>query len=135
MMGEMPASISRLVGVYDADGTVVGELSYALRARLGGAHCALCDITHGRLRERADWRDRRDRLPVPFVTFHRDDQPAHVRSAAGTPPVVVGETTDGAVVVLADRQDLEACAGSPERLISLIESTMRASGLTWRTAP
>ena len=69
------AEVTRLIGVYDADGTVLGELSYFLRARVGRAHCALCDITHGRVRERDDWRAERDRLPVPFTTFHRDDQP------------------------------------------------------------
>jgi hypothetical protein len=40
-------SIRRLVGVYNANGTVGGELAYFLGARLGRAHCSLCDITHG----------------------------------------------------------------------------------------
>ncbi|MBA2282333.1 MAG: hypothetical protein H0W25_14065 [Acidimicrobiia bacterium] len=39
----MPSEITRLIGVYDADGSVLGELSYFLKARLGRAHCALCD--------------------------------------------------------------------------------------------
>jgi hypothetical protein len=33
-----------LIGVYAADGTVTGELAYFVGARLGRAHCALCDI-------------------------------------------------------------------------------------------
>ena len=65
------STVERLVGVYDADGTVLGELSYFLRARIGRAHCSLCDITHGRIRERADWRACRGRLPVRFTTYHR----------------------------------------------------------------
>ena len=105
--------VTRLIGVYDADGTVIGELSYFLRARVGRAHCALCDITHGRVRERDDWRAERDRLPVPFTTFHRDDQPAAIRAAAGgAAPVVLAETTEG-TVVLVGPDELEACAGSP----------------------
>lgn len=43
----MAPTLQRLVGVYDADGTVLGELSYFVKARLGRAHCSLCDITHG----------------------------------------------------------------------------------------
>ena len=77
------STVERLVGVYDADGTVLGELSYFLRARIGRAPCALCDVTHGRLRERADWRACRDQLPVPFATCRRDDQPDAVRVATG----------------------------------------------------
>ncbi len=49
-------TIRRLVGVYHADGTLLGEVSYFVGARLGRAHCSLCDITHGLVRERPEWR-------------------------------------------------------------------------------
>ncbi len=63
------ATILRLVGVYDADGSLRGELAYWVRARLGRAHCALCDITHGAVRERREWQAGRAELPVR-VTPH-----------------------------------------------------------------
>jgi hypothetical protein len=130
-------SIVRLVGVYDADGSVVGELSYFVRARFGRAHCALCDITHGLVRERADWRTARSALPVPFLTFHRDDQPDDVRAAGGSdPPMVIAETSRGDHVVLLDRDRLERCAGSPARLVDALDAAARARDLVWsaRTA-
>ena len=127
-----PPQVTRLVGVYDADGTVVGEISYFLRACVGRAHCDLCDITHGRLRERDEWRRARDGLPVPFDTFHRDDQPEAVRAAAeGVVPVVVAGLGDGTHVLLLDPDTLAACAGSPEQLIDRAVSAMRDRGLTW----
>lgn len=123
--------VVRLVGVYDADHTLRGELTYWIGARLGRAHCALCDITHGTFRERRDWQDRRAGLPVPFDAYHRDDQPAAVRAATGSvAPVVVAETVDG-VVVLLGPEDLEACAGSPARLVDRIEAAATSRGLTW----
>jgi hypothetical protein len=123
--------ISRLVGVYDAEGTLRGELAYFVGARLGRAHCALCDITHGLLRERADWRGCRDGLPVPFDTFHRDDQPDAVREAvAGLAPVVVAETDRG-VVLLVGPEALDACGGSGERLVAAIEDAVADAGLRW----
>lgn len=125
-------TIARLVGVYDADGTVLGELSYFLRARVGRAHCALCDITHGRVRERSDWQRCRDALPVPFATFHRDDQPPAVRAAAaGQLPVVVAELDDGDVVVLLEPDELEGCGGAPDTLVAAIEQAVAAAGLDW----
>ena len=42
--------IVRLIGVYDANGTLSGELAYWIGARLGRRHCSLCDITHGSVR-------------------------------------------------------------------------------------
>ena len=126
-----PARIARLVGVYDADHTLRGELTYWIGARLGRAHCSLCDITHGTFRERRDWQECRSALPIRFDAFHRDDQPPAVRAATGNAaPVVVAETTDE-IVVLLGPADLEACAGSPATLVDRLEAAAGARGLAW----
>jgi len=116
--------VTRLIGVYDADGTLRGELAYWIGARLGRAHCALCDITHSSVRERADWRACRDRLPVPLDTFHRDDQPDHIRPITdGNLPCVVADTLAGPVVV-AGPAELDACHGSGDALVVLIDRAL-----------
>lgn len=116
--------IERLVGVYDADGTVRGELAYLLGRARGTSHCALCDITHGRLRRRADFDDARRRLVVPLELCHRDEVDETVRAAAGGRyPCVVGIGSAGARVVM-DGDDLEACAGDPTRLVELLNAAV-----------
>ncbi len=128
-----PRSIVRLVGVYDADGTVRGELVYWVGARLGRRHCSLCEITHGSVRERPDWQACRDGLPVPFDTYHRNDQPDDIRAAADDQaPVVIAQTDHGHVVLLSARE-LEECAGSVDRLVEAIERSALGQGLTWPT--
>jgi len=118
--------VERLIGVYDADGTVWGELSYWVGARLGRVHCALCDITHSSVRERSEWRACRAGLPVPFDTYHRDDQPDSIRTVTdGALPCVVAET-DGGPVVVVSRRELEACDGSVEALNGLLERVVAA---------
>jgi hypothetical protein len=129
--GEKPSSaVHRLVGVYNADGTLLGELRYFVAARLGRAHCPLCDITHGRVRERSEWRNGRGRLPVPFETYHRNDQPARLRDSCDALPIVVADTDDGFVVLLRP-DDLAACDGSVERLVSAVEDASTKANLTW----
>jgi hypothetical protein len=124
-----PSTVRRLVGVYDADHTIRGEVAYWVGARLGRAHCALCDITHGMLRRRAEWNHYVARLSVPFETFHRDDQPDEVRAASGDQaPVVVAETSTG-VVVLLDAAELDACAGSVEQLGRAVDAALARLGL------
>ena len=128
--------LRRLVGVYDADHTLRGELAYWVGARLGRAHCALCDITHGTFRPKPSWERCRVGLGVPFDTFHRDDQPAAVRAAvAGAAPVVVAETEDGAIVPLLDGAALDHCAGSVDLLVVATESAVVAAGIDWPEAP
>lgn len=126
-----PPAIRRLVGVYDADGTLRGELAYWVGARLGRAHCSLCDITHGSVREKGEWKACRAGLPVPFDTYHRNDQPDDVRAElAGVVPAVVVETSAG-VVTLLGPAELAACEGSPARLVTAIEDAVGRLGLRW----
>lgn len=128
-MSDDTAPVLRLIGVYDAVGTLRGEVSYWVGARLGRAHCSLCDITHGVVKERSDWRACRDELPVPFETYHRDDQPAAVRAAAeGVVPVVMAETPVGMVLLMGPAA-LEACAGSVEAFSSALDRALAAMGL------
>ena len=83
------ATIRRLVGVYNARGTVSGELAYFIGARLGRAHCALCEVTHGLVRERPEWKQCRQTLAVPFAMYHLNDRPLAVSTACGgVAPVV-----------------------------------------------
>jgi len=129
------AQVVRLVAVYDADHTIRGELSYWVGARLGRAHCALCDITHGMLRRRSEWNAYVAGLDVPVETFHRDDQPDAVRTASGDRvPVVVAELATGAMVVLVDPEALDACGGSVDRLGEAIDAAATRQGLRLRPA-
>jgi hypothetical protein len=126
-----PAVLRRLVGVYDADGTLRRELTYWVGARLGRAHCALCDITHGLARERRDWQACRAGLPIAFDTYHRDDQPPEVRAAhGGLLPAVVADTDRGVVALLGPAH-LDECGGSVERLLAAVEGAVTRAGLHW----
>lgn len=120
------AVANRLVGVYNADGTVFGELSYFVGKRLGRAHCALCDITHGLVRERPEWQECVSTLPVPFETFHRNDQPDALR---GSPLPLVAAETDAGYVVLLGPDELDACAGSIEQLRAALSTAWADAGL------
>ncbi len=121
-----PRTITRLIGVYDADHTIRGELAYWIGARLGRRHCSLCDITHGLVAEKAEWKSCRAELSIPFDTFHRDDQPAVVRAAANNlAPVVVAEFDDGTYELVLRTADLEACAGSPTLLAERLENVTK----------
>ena len=115
-----------LIGVYDADGSLSGEVRYWIGARLGRTHCSLCEITHGLFREKSDWKRCRSELDVEFTTFHRDDAPADVLDACGDHlPVVVARRGEELFVVLGP-EELESLGGDVERFhTSLIVACAR----------
>jgi hypothetical protein len=117
----MENSIVEFIGIYDADSTVRGEISYWMGARLGRTHCSLCDITHGLFTPKKQWTQCANDLSIPFVTFHRNDAPAEVLEAAqGKFPVVLARTSSSLEIVIA-REELNALEGSPERLAQLLQ--------------
>ena len=112
--------IIEFIGIYDADSTFRGEISYWIGARLGRSHCSLCEITHGLFTTKKQWAQCASDLSVPFITFHRNDAPADVLEAAqGTFPVVLARTSRSLKIVVSPKE-LDALEGSPERLAQLL---------------
>ena len=107
----MTSNITELIGVYDADSTLLGEVSYWVGARLGITHCSLCEITHGLFTKKSEWKQCAESFTVPFHLFHRDDAPSDVLIAlAGKFPAVLQRTTEGLKVILT-KEELERFDG------------------------
>ena len=123
------SKIVSLVGVYNADGTLSGELRYWLGARVGRAHCALCEITHGSFREKEEWKRQSASLPVPFEAVHLDERSPEVAAASGaqTPCVVALISAVGYELLLGPDQ-LEACRAEPAAPAAAFKSQAQAPG-------
>ena len=107
----MASNITELIGVYDADSTLLGEISYWVGARLGTAHCSLCELTHGLFTKKSEWKQCAESLAVPFHLFHRDDAPNDVLAAlTGQFPAVLQRTTEDLTVILT-KDELERFDG------------------------
>lgn len=114
--------IDRLVGVYDADGTLLGELAYVVGHLLRRRSCSLCDITHGGLRRRPEFDEAAAGLGVPFELVHRDERSPGVAALTGDELPCVVAKGGGERVVLLDRSALVACDGDPFALVTAIRS-------------
>ena len=121
-MNESSSQFTEFIGIYNAESTILGELSYWVGARLGIRHCSLCDITHGLFTQRTEWKQCVSTLHIPFVTFHINDAPRDALHAAnGQYPIVLGRNQIGIHVVL-HADDLEQCNGSPQELLNKLQS-------------
>jgi hypothetical protein len=132
---DQAAPVIRLVGVYHADGTLMGELRYWVGARLGSAHCSLCDITHGLFRAKPEWQRERGCLGLTFDTVHLDERDDMLREATGlVTPCVTAETADGYMTLLGP-DELEACHGSVDAMFERLRSRGAELGLALGSAP
>ena len=115
----------KLIGVYDADATVWGEMSYWVGARFGVRHCRLCDITHSLFREKSQWRECKNKLDtelgVEFEVFHRNDQPQDVRKCIdGNYPAVVMRNDAFELSLFMGASEIATCGASPEQFVAEI---------------
>ena len=127
--------VAVLTGVYDADGSAVGELRYWIGARLGKTHCSLCEVTHSSIRERREWRDLRATLSLEFNTVHRDEQSEAVAIATcGGFPAVVAQDATGEAYLLLDAREIEEIARQndpQDALVAAVERAAAVRGLAW----
>jgi hypothetical protein len=128
---EPGAVITKLVGVYHANGSWRGELVYLAGRLTGRAHCALCDITHGPLGRRRSFDTCAAALPVAFDLVHLDERTDQVTGASeGRTPCILAQTDD-AMVLLLGADDLAACNRDPTRLLAAIQRAADTRGLRW----
>lgn len=113
----------RILGVYNADGGIVGELRYIVGHALGTASCALCDITHSPLRRKREWDAFVADLGVPVDLRHLNELDERETAAVGDDAPVVLIDRDGMLTPLLDAAQLEALDGS----VSAFGTALRAA--------
>lgn len=121
-------TITELVGVYDADGGLLGEAAYIWGRLRGSRHCSLCDITHSPWRRKPAWDAMTSRLPVPIRLLHLNelDEELAATVARVRAPVVLARAGDRWSVVARD-DELDALDGSVEGLGDLLRERLASA--------
>jgi len=118
--------VARLVGVYDADAGLLGELAFVTGRVLGLVRCALCEIMHGPHGEEPTLRRLSLAHGIEVRMLHRNEQPADLRRVTeGNTPCIVAETPRG-YEALVTRADLECCQGDVVCLDRLLQRALAA---------
>lgn len=121
------APIARLVGIYRADGGLVGEFRYLAGHYLRGEECSLCSVTHSTFRRRREWDAEAASLAVPFDLRHRNELDASLAHYAGQSACIVAIGADGSSRILLTDSEISQAHGDVETLFTMIRNRMRAS--------
>lgn len=119
----------QIYAIYNADGSILGELRYLAQKLSGGASCPLCDITHGlNPRGRAEWRAGSS-THAPVVWLHSNEQPAELALfTKGRLPAVVVKHNETYVQALS-AAELAACHGDYGAFERLLSQRLSVLGL------
>lgn len=121
--------VTALVGVYDADHTLVGEAAYVLGKVVGLRHCGLCDVTHSPVRRKPAWDAFAAGLDVPFELLHRDERDAALTAATPRLAAVVARLADGTYRPLLGPEELDAARGDVAAFGVVLARARAAAGV------
>lgn len=117
--------LQELIGVYNADGGLAGEMRYVVGHLLGKVHCGLCDVTHSPVRRKRQWDQWVDSLGVPVRLYHLNEMPddvADVVAVTGSPVFLA--RSDDTLRVLLDAAAIDATSGSVQGFATQVESSL-----------
>lgn len=118
-----------LIGVYKADGGIIGEVSYFLGHLVGLRECNLCDITHSPVRKKSAFkayeakllRERGIRMKLVHMNERTD---AELAASKGREPCVLLQYEDGSISMFLDYVELKAASGSVDSFEKLVDSRL-----------
>jgi len=125
----MEKSGKTLIGVYKADGGIVGEISYFLGHLIGVRECSLCDITHSPIMKKKTFKEFEARLRaergIDIRLVHMNERTeAELAASKGREPCVLLQYEDGSISMFLDYEELKAAGGRVNSFEKLVESRL-----------
>ncbi len=114
--------ITKLIGIYDADGGIFGEIKYFTSKIFTNNHCSLCDITHGKAK--SEWEKCERQLPIAIDFIHLNERNEAIKKYTnGATPCVIGKTAAGYVTIVS-KKELSGCMGNVKKFETLIKQKL-----------
>ena len=118
-----------LIGVYKADGGLIGEVSYFLGHLVGIRECSLCDITHSPIMKKRAFKEFEARLVatrgIEMRLVHMNERTeAELAASNGREPCVLLEYEDDSISMFLDYEELKAAGGRVSSFEKLVESRL-----------
>ena len=118
-----------LIGVYKADGGLVGEVRYFLGHLVGVKECSLCDITHSPIMKKKAFKEFEARLRakrgIDVRLVHMNERTeAELAASKGREPCVLLQYEDGSISMFLDYEELKAAGGRVNSFEKLVESRL-----------
>lgn len=125
----MQSKGATLIGVYKADGGILGEVSYFLGHLIGVRECNLCDITHSPIKKKAEFKRFEktllDQRGINMKLVHMNERTdAELAASKGREPCVLLQYPDGSISMFLDYVELKAASGSVESFAKLVDSRL-----------
>ena len=112
--------VDKVIGIYNAKGSITGELAFLFGRLTGRTECALCDITHGTFKKKTAFSRAQQTLGVPFKILHLDELDSTLYSFKHSAACVVAIRGADCSILLS-KAELALCDGDVDRFFDAIK--------------
>lgn len=112
--------VDKVIGIYNAKGSITGELAFLFGRLTGRTECALCDITHGTFKKKTAFSRAQQTLGVPFKILHLDELDSTLYSFKHSAACVVAIRGSDCSILLS-KAELALCDGDVDRFFDAIK--------------
>jgi len=118
-----------LIGVYKADGGIVGELTYFFGHLVGVRSCSLCSISHSPIMKKSSFKALEQHLlaehGIAVRMIHLNERnEREILASEGREPCILLEYPDETISMFIDSADLTTLSGSVSSLKKLVVSRL-----------
>ena len=112
--------------IYNAEGSIFGELKYLYNKFIRDIKCSMCDITHNILSKKREWKKRCMVSPLKIECLHLDELPKDIENLVeGNTPCVVVKTSSTNEIIIDDKE-LIAMKGNVDSFFNHIHKIIKS---------
>ena len=115
--------VDKVIGIYNARGSITGELAFLFGRLTGRTECVLCDITHGTFKKKTAFSCAQQTLGVPFEILHLDELDSTLYSFKESAPCVVAVRGSDCLLLLSNAE-LALCGGNVDRFFDSLKAKL-----------
>jgi len=116
-----------IIGIYNAIGTISGEISYALKKLAGRGDCPLCELTHGwNPFGKQSWREACAKTSIDITLLHREEADKAQVQAAGQLPAFIVEQ-HGEWRIMMTNAEIKEWKDNPLGLLKALENKLAST--------
>ena len=116
--------------IYNAKGSIFGELKYLYNKYIRDIKCSMCDITHNTLSKKREWKKRCTVSPLKIECLHLDELPKDIENLVeGNTPCVVAKTSSTNEIIIKNKE-LIAMKGNVDSFFNHINKIIKNYNIT-----
>ena len=96
---------AKIFCIYNAEGSISGEMRYLYNKYIKDMRCSMCDITHNSFSEKSEWRKKCRESHFKIECLHLDELPSDIKNIVkDNAPCVVAQTKSVNEIIIKNKE-------------------------------